>query len=433
MANPLRHLSGQLGLPLGPTDHYDMLHANQRGVVLHWERQSSDNRWRKLAPNDPAIPDILQADLGRDDRFISVNEFDGWRLIRLLRSLRALYVDLDGQTDWGLVLDTLQTHRLPTPSAIVFSGRGLHLYWLLEPLPAQALPVWQRCQDHLIKMLKSVGADPAAKDCTRVLRLAGSRNHKNGEQVEAVILDGHRWQMRQLAWEILGADGRGQPPKARVHDLRAKRKVADKNIRGSIYARWHLVYRDLLRIAKHHGHQIPAGSRDKWLFLTSVALSWFTHPDGIATEIEGLADEYTDLPDHEVQHAFDASLKRALMAANGEKMIWRGMSIDPRYHFKRQTLYDWLDDLIPDSLLPRLRAVIHDDEAARRQAERQKARDRVKEGRYQAHYTKDGVRADRADLRVSARLLRAQGRSLRDIAAEIGVSADTIRRWTNSN
>jgi hypothetical protein len=425
-------LPGQFGLPLDlPEGHYDLLHREQRGVVLHWERQSA-RQWIKLKPGDPRIPEILRLDRGREDRFISVNEFDGWRYVRLLRSLRALYVDLDDQTDAYAVLDRLAQSRIPAPGVIVSSGSGLHLYWLLEPLPPQTLPVWQRCQDTLIRILKPLGADPACRDCTRVLRLVGTKN--KGEDVKALVLDGQRWGLRQIAFEILGTEGKGQKPQGEIRDIRAKRKTPDRAIHGSIYARWHLVYQDLLRIAAHHNNSIPEGHRDKWLFLAGVALSWFTHPQGIEDEILSLGRDHTDLDEREMRQALDPSLKRALQAAAGDKLSWNGKEIDPRYRFKRQTLYDWIGDLIPDALLPTMRAIIPDTEAKRRKAERDAAReetrDRTKEGRYSTNYTKAGVRASNEQKRNTARLMRDMGRSCREIGAELGVSYQTVIRWT---
>jgi hypothetical protein len=427
-------LPGQFGLPLDlPEGHYDLLHSDQRGVVLHWERQAA-RQWVKLKPGDPLIPEILRADRGKDDTFISVNEFDGWRYVRLLRSLRALYVDLDDQTDLYAVLDTLSHHRIPHPGLVVFSGTGLHLYWLLEPLPAQTLPVWQKCQDALIRILKPLGADPACRDCTRVLRLVGTRN--KGEEVQALVLDGQRWSLRQIAFEILGTEGRGQKPQAEIRDIRSKRKTPDRAIQGSIYARWHLVYQDLLRIAAHHNNTIPEGYRDKWLFLVAVALSWFTHPQGIHDEIMGLSGlgrTHTDLDFLEIDNAISAPLERALQAAAGDKLSWGGQEVDPRYRFRRQTLYDWIGDLIPDALLPTMRAIITDEEAKRRKAERDAAREetrnRTKEGRYATSNTRSGVRLSNEQKRNTARLMRSMGRSYREIAAELGISLDTAYRW----
>lgn len=411
-----------------PDEHYHLLHPGkgapheQRGVVIHWERHAETSKqWVKLKPNDPRIPEIFQADIGKRDTFITVNEFDGWRYIRLLRSLRALYVDLDDQTDSYAVLDALTDAKLPVPNIIVSSGTGLHLYWLLEPLPPQALPVWQRCQDALIRALKPLGADSAAKDCTRLLRVVGTRN--KGEEVKAIVLDGHHWALRQIAFEILGTEGRGKKPQAaEVRDIRARRSNPDKAIRGSIYARWHLVYQDLLKISAHHGHSIPAGHRDKWLFLAGVALSWFTHPQGIENELVSLGSANTDLNGPEVAQAGQPSLKRALQAAAGHKIEWRGEMLDPRYRFRRQTLYDWVGDLIPASLLPTMRAIIPDEEGQRRKGGRNRAR-------YSKIYTGQGVRASNEEKRATARLLRAQGATYRAIAAELGVTHPTVIHW----
>ncbi|MDA8154643.1 MAG: replication protein [Acidithiobacillus sp.] len=422
-AHKIKHaLPGQMGLPLElPGEHYNLLHYDQRGIVVHWSAlAAAGQRWIKLKPNDPRIPEIFRHDEGKDDTFITVNEFDGWRYIRLLRSLRAFYVDLDDQTDAYLVLDTLTDARLPAPNMIVSSGSGLHLYWLLEPLPPKCLPVWQRCQDALIRTLKPLGADSAAKDCTRLLRVVGTRNR--GEEVHALVLDGHRWALRQIAFEILGTEGK---KKAEVRDIRARRTSPDKAIQGSIYARWHLVFQDLLAISSHYGHSIPDGYRDKWLFLAGVALSWFTHAEGIEDEIIGLAHKHTDLAQPEIRQAMQPVLKRAMQAASGHKVEWQGQKIDPRYRFRRQTLYDWIGDLIPASLMPKMRAIIPDDEADRRD----KARNRATEGRYATNYTGQGVRASNAEKRATARLLRAQGQSYRAIAAELGVSHPTAIKW----
>lgn len=427
IAHKIKHaLPGQMGLPLDlPGEHYNLLHYDQRGIVVHWSAlAAAGQRWIKLKPNDPRIPDIFRHDEGKDDTFITVNEFDGWRYIRLLRSLRAFYVDLDDQTDVYLVLDTLTDAKLPGPNMIVSSGSGLHLYWLLEPLPPKCLPVWQRCQDALIRALKPLGADSAAKDCTRLLRVVGTRNR--GEEVHALVLDGHRWALRQIAFEILGTEGK---KKAEVRDIRARRTSPDKAIQGSIYARWHLVFQDLLAISSHYGHSIPEGYRDKWLFLTGVALSWFTHAEGIEDEIISLAHKHTDLAQPEIRQAMQPTLKRAMQAVNGHKFEWHGQKVDPRYRFRRQTLYDWIGDLIPAGLLPKMRAIIPDDEADRRDRQKQQARNRATEGRYATNYTGQGVRASNEDKRATARLLRAQGLTYREIAESVGVSHESIRKW----
>lgn len=373
-----------LGLDTGH-DHFSHLHTPAHGTALLWER-ANGSRWHKLAPGDAHIPAILAAQAGQPDRYISANEFWGWRLVRLLKSLRCCYVDIDGCRDaeytLAEALDTLKAAQLPPPSAVVFSGRGLHLYWLIEPVPARALPVWQRVQDTLLAALRPLGADPATKDCTRVLRLVGSVNSKTGTEVRGVVFDAEPYPFRHLCDEVLGQrqPGRAAP----VRDIAAARAERGERLRtGSIYDRWHLVYRDLLAIAEHHFlGGVPHGYRDKWLFLSAVALSWFANAHTLRSELERQARVWTpELSASEVRDAIAAPLQRAELAAQGKQLKWGDELLDPRYRFKRETLFEWMAPIIPDDLAPQLRAIISDDTKAQRERER----DRVAEGRHESH------------------------------------------------
>ena len=245
-----------------PLEHFELLHTpDQHGTAVLWEREGLGKRWHKLAPNDPHAPAILRAQVGTHDGFITVNEFKWWRQVDNLKSLRSLYVDIDRPMSIEDISDALHQAKLPWPSLIVWSGRGVHLYWLHAPMPAQVLPVWQRCQDTIIKALAFAGADPAAKDCARVLRLCGTINAKNGAVVQGRVFDPEPWDWHSLCDEILGPR---PAPKAKVLDLSTAKANRGQRLRtGSIYDWWHLVYRDLLAIAdKHWFGGIPQGHRD---------------------------------------------------------------------------------------------------------------------------------------------------------------------------
>jgi len=414
-------------LPLSlehPPGHFDLLHREAHGTVLVWESLRSGKQWVKLRAGDPSVPSFLAGLQGQEDTYISINEFAGWRLVRLLRSLRAVYVDLDGTTDLDAALDALREARMPAPSLAVFSGRGLHLYWLLQPLPPKALPVWQRVTDALNAALLPLGADPKARDCTRVLRLVGTVNSKNGATVRGLILTGYRWSLHELADEVLGA--RRLRQKAPVRDIFAEAakqgRKAPRAISGSIYERWYKVYGDLLTIARHHGGTIPEGHRDGWLFLTAVALSWFTKADALEAEIENAARTFTTLTPNEIAKVSKTIQERAELAAQGEMVEWDGQKVDPRYRFRRATLHKWLQPIIPSELHGSLRAIIPDSIAQERKTERDAAR-------WQDCNTGQGVRAGNEPKRATARIMRAQGRSVRAIAAELGVGKTTIDRW----
>ena len=426
MALPLRK-TGPIATPL---DHFELLHRpDQHGTAILWERQGLGKRWHKLAPGDPHIPALLRAQVGTLDCFITVNEFRWWRQVDNLKSLRALYVDIDRPLTLDEIDDALHEAKLPWPSLIVWSGRGVHLYWLHAPMPARVLPVWQRCQDVIIKALLFAGADPAAKDCARVLRLCGTIHPKTGHVVTGHIYDPEPWDWHSLCDEILGFRPERPTAKAapRVFDLTAAKADRGQRLRtGSIYDWWHLVYRDLLVIAEQHWFGgIPQGHRDTFLFLSSVALSWFAHSDTLEAELTRRAQTWTPgLTGREVRDAIRPAIQRAQKATAGEKVLWNGQLRDPRYWYKRETLHRLMAPLIDDDLAPRLRAIIPDEVRQERRQAREAAR-------YADHYTGQGVKASNEQKRATARILRAQGKTVREIAATLGVAVGSVHKWTS--
>ena len=362
--------------------HYEMLHSQQVATVLVWDKLKTEKRWSKVSPNNEKQLELFGED-NLLDRFISVNEFHGWRLISLLAQLRACYVDVDGCSDVSVALQTIQDAMLPPPSAVMRSGRGLHLYWLHEPLPATSLPQWQLVQNALFTALKPLGADPAAKDCTRVLRLAGSVHSKTFATVEGILLDPAPWVFEDLAFEIL-PEPIPTPKKAKVRDLNAARAERSKKALGrSIYARWYLVLQDLLTIARHH-NGIPEGHRNTWLHLCATALSWFANIETIQDELERFARNWTpDISEVELANVLSQPLKRASKVKALQEQGELTPETEQRYKYKRSTLYERLEGLITTELEQQLRAIISEGTFKNREKARQDSRDRVKEGRYQ--------------------------------------------------
>jgi len=419
-----------------PFSHYDQVHQTPHGAVIVWERLASPgNRWIKIEPYHPAAA-LLGPLQGKVDVFLSANEFKHWRLIRNLKSLRACYVDLDNCTDWQMALDALLEARMPSPTLMVMSGRGIHFYWVLHPVPAQALPVWQRVQDALVHALAPIGSDPRAKDCTRMLRLVGTVNGKNGAEVVGRALTGAVWTLHELADEVLGPRPSRPAPAARVLDFKAgaarRKREQRAPAKGNIYQWWHLVYRDLCAIGDYHWlGGVPEGRRDMFLFLMANALSWFACPDALASEIAKTARTFApSLTQRQVETYTKPVLRRAADAAAGKRYEWQGREVDPRYAFRSQTIREWLgEELIVPDLWPELRALAPARVIYERRQERDKGRDRVAEGRYADHNSGQGYRASNEQKRTMARLLKAQGRSVRQIAEELGVGKSTISDW----
>ncbi len=87
-----------------------------------------------------------------------------------------LFVDLDfDQFEAGGIdaIERLDRFR-PQPTAVVHSGGGLHCYWKLEA----ALMPTPDIRAKIRALVRELGADRAATDLSRILRVPGTWSHK---------------------------------------------------------------------------------------------------------------------------------------------------------------------------------------------------------------------------------------------------------------
>lgn len=420
------HSPRQRSLPLpDPAAHHEAVHTGQRAVSLLWQ-PGHKRKWTKVRPGEP-LPELLPLNL-----FETPNEFAGWVLARHLRWFRAVWVELDApHTPHHQLLEgaaaTCDDRGWPWPSLAVLSRNGLHLYWLLTPTPAEALPRWQAVQRRLHEAFQDLGSDPAGQKVTQVLRMAGTKHTKpeRGQHqphpVEGYWLAGPQpHAFSSLADRILPY------AQAEIRDMQAAQARRGKGQgparKGTIYEWWARVYQDLIAICDYHWFGgVPEGYRDRVLFLLANALSWFTHPEALRSEIERTARTWTPSLTAQEARAYTAPIvRRALHAAAGRRYEWNGQLWDPRYHFRRHTLRQWLDGLIPEELEPQLSGLASDAVLAERRRERDQQRKRAERG------DKAAQRAERA---VQARTMAEAGHSQRQIAAALGVSVGTINNW----
>jgi hypothetical protein len=100
--------------------------------------------------------------------------------------LSSLWADVDFKDFSGGVDDAfalLKNFSL-SPSFVVLTGHGLHPYWLLrEPISASL-----EIECYLKGIRNKLGADPAAAEIARLMRVPGTYNHKNKDAVVLVEL-----------------------------------------------------------------------------------------------------------------------------------------------------------------------------------------------------------------------------------------------------
>ena len=116
----------------------------------------------------------------------------------------ALWLDIDVLPT--LTMDTIfKVMGIPDPSLVLSSGRGWHCYWRFrDPLPVGE-------NRFLFEMLMKAlavrtGADVAATDLSRILRVPGTVNQKNGKTVLVLNRTAEVFTLDQLAAAILRPD-----------------------------------------------------------------------------------------------------------------------------------------------------------------------------------------------------------------------------------
>ena len=412
-----------------PESHYDLVMPDLRREIIAYTPQQA-KAWHVLNAN--TARDALSKWLDEPDIFITPNEFYHWRRISNAAALNALFVDIDAHNGEDIVrmvaqaISAIERARIPEPNCIIYTGRGAHIYWLIERTTAKALPRWQACQRRLVELCNG---DRMAADATRVLRVVGTTNSKAANyKVHAEPIHPIRYEFDWLADQVL------EFTRTEIRDIRAARalKVAQRPTSqttrsGTIFDRWYLVYKDLHEIVKYHwfGDGVAEGNRDKIIYHMSNALSWFTVSDSLDAEIEHIARQITPtLSAAEARSYCSSVLRRAKRTQATET--------ESRYRYKRTSLYRDFQDLIPTELLPKLRAIIPEG----LHAERKRETNRKSEQRRR----RNAGASDRADYLAAAEANRQKavdmqrnGFSYREIAEKMGVSKSAVGKYLKNN
>ena len=435
--------SGAAPFALSAVEHARLLHPeSRRGVVTLAE---GGKGWAERAIRLADLEAAAANQAGQVDQFISQQSFFGWRRIAHLAQLGACYVDLDvhRMPAWAsaapeqvtdAVLRSLQDARLPMPSYVLFTGRGLLAVWLHSLVPRAALPRWTAIQRQLANALGQFGADPRALDAARVFRLAGSRNGRTGAVVRPCFLAGSpqalwRWDFEDLAREVLPLQ------RDELRTLQAGRTA--QRGRGDGTAPRHrltfatygeAVLTDLQTLRKlRWAGPLPPGQRDTWLFLACTAMAWMVPAQLLRREFHALAREAGGWSEGEADRRMGTVFRRAEAAAAGQAagqaVGWAGRTTSPRYRLRAATIVDWLQITPAEMREGGLRVLVDQDIRRERGTARQRARRRRAGVQERAAYE-----AAAAARRAQAAGLRQQGLPWAEVARRMELpSADAAR------
>ncbi len=395
----------------------------------------------------PTMDKVLLLLDPKRDSFMSQAEFNrpNRRIVHLAR-IGLLFADLDTyRLPWAAgrapeqlasaVLYHCAQEGVPVPSLLVYSGRGIQAKWLLNgTLPRQALPRWNACQRHLVDRLAGLGADPQAKDASRVLRLVNTVNTKSGDICRVVHFehgqDGQpvRYGFEYLA-EMLLPVARWtieQQRQERIERRQFKLLPGGKadNLRGfsGRQLAWDRL-EDLRKLAELRGG-VREGERMQHLFwrLNFLLLSGATHSGQMYHEAAALARELDPTWSYRSRELMTLYAKARAYEA-GEKVSFGGREFAPLYTPRNDTLINLFG--ISNEEERSLRTIISSDMAAERHREREKKRRRAAGAvNREAYLQAEG--AALAARQLEAAHLRAEGLSVRAIAKRMNASVGAV-------
>jgi hypothetical protein len=438
--------------PVGssPLAHARFLHEAGRGHVTIARKTDLEppGDWQQSSVPAEKLDEILPAYAGLRDVYISQNRFYGSRKIDRLAELSALFTDLDYYNVHDLsdmrpvgvlqlALDNLQQARIPPPSLAIATGRGIALVWRHEPVPRYVLPKWDLCQKEIYEALEDLGADPFAVDAARVLRLVGTYNSTNGTLVESIFENlEHVWPFGDLANEILPLPQEEFEERRRAQRAAKGARTAsepEENPSEGFSSRTLHQARldDLKRLLQLRGlDRLPPGQRDAWMFHAAVSSSYLVGSQALEKRVIELGRDYAGWSEAETRTRMQAVLSRAQAAADGETAEWLGKRLDPRYRSTNKRIIATLK-ITPEEEV-RLKTIISKETKRQRERERKQRERRAAGARPREEYL-DERRELRHQRRQAAKRLQGEGKSLRKIGRELGVSPTEVSRLLNAD
>jgi len=356
------------------------------------------------------------------------------RKVENIRKLNALYIDIDYYNienlkgyDHERVLAILENdyfgQDVPEPSFVIFTGHGLAAYWLLEPVPIKALPLWNAVQKHFLGKLKEMGGDSKSIDSARIMRLAGTINDKTGERAKLYMYD------EKLVYTLKDIQEDYLPqltPYVKNPAYKARGRNANIVNFYTLYSLHYARLNDILKLQEirdgycrnNDGSLREEGQRELMCFLYRYWYCCYCNDTKQALENtlefnQGFSKPLTNKEVEKITEQAEIAYREWLLdSPNG--VYKRG-----GYNYKNETLISLLN-IIEDEMRV-LITIIGPGEKLRRQLIKEKAARRNEEG-----LTKKQL--EKRDRREEVKKLYEMGYKQIEIAEKLGVNKRTILR-----
>ena len=380
------------------------------------------------------LREVVEIFENETDVFITPNTmYKKQRRVANIRQFRALYQDLDihksgynkEEVVWSICILAYE-NKIPMPTMIVDSGRGLHVYWKIKNAPFGALNTWQELQDYLYYQLKSLEADRKALDGARVLRLPKTLNSKENALCEVLMINEDiEYSMYDLREKYLNYSVSRQLQFQETKTVKKKTKVINNKFFNS-YSLHMARVEDLETLCKLRKYDVK-GYRN-------MIIHCYAYWKGIyVRDIDELENEVIELNNSFIDPMKETEIRAILRCIpkaigkfieyeqgirNGEnKRVSKGMRDKGGYWYKNETLIDRLD--ITSEEQKHMKTIIGTQEKYRRNNERRTPRN-------ENGLTKR--EQDKQDRLNQVKELLSLGYNQSKIAKEIGISRQAVSK-----
>lgn len=390
----------------GSKEYLELLHRDNKGYITIAHKNPNYTQWHYKA--EELINNTDEILLEKINTYVSMNTFyKPQRRIENIKELNVIFIDIDcHKTKYSkeavryFLEKDLYGVKIPTPSFLIDSGRGLYYIVLIDKAPSQALPLWYAIERHIYNQLKEFGADPNALDPTRVLRVVDSINTKSNTRVKILDYNEYVYTLREIQEEYLPE----LKPKKEKSKGRPKKIV-------SLFNEYNLYYSRVLDIAKlcELRNYDLKGHREVILFLYRYYTCCF-----IEDEIEAL-EKVKELNLMFIQPLTDREVERDTRSA--EKYY-----AEKKYKYSNDRLIEMLE--ITEQEQKEFKTIISTKEKYRRKNNKRK----------QARRNENGLtkkQQELEDLKGQVLELKGQGFSFRKIAEKLNITLGKVQRVFN--
>jgi hypothetical protein len=404
-------------------------------LKLNDEKNKSERTIKIYNTRHEGLKDIVEELHEQNDVFVAPNTmYIPKRRVENIRQFRSLFQDIDcenlglekAETTY-LIWELYLEGKIPKPTMVTDSGRGIHLYWRIQNAPYGALNTWQELQDYIYYNLKHLGADRQATDSARVLRLPGTINSKNQVNCKVLYIDDDlEYSMYDLREKYLN-----YRPKSYQLQMQDTKVVENKVVSNRFFNSYSLHMQranDLQTLCRLRKFDMK-GYRN-------MAIHCYAYWKGIYVrdqyelekEVIELNNAFKEpLKDTEVKavlRCIPKAIEKFIAYEQGvrsgeKKRVSKGMRDKEGYWYKNTTLIERLG--ITANEQKHMKTIIGTDEKYERNNERRRA-----ERRNEAGLTKK--QQDLQDLKIQVEKLKDEGLSLRAIAKELDISLGKVQR-----